>query len=387
MKTIVTIHHHYTFGKAGFETSQQTRMTLARLNNFGYLHLITSPQPKDYELKFKSIGFDYGDIQSLDEFLFNANATEISSTEYRYFDENGDELGSAIYVKSSLEVPTWIYRLDDKTYTEEDLVIKYLSELGHHDMHVLIRDDSRIPMPKLVRFTKNLNYRYFEYIHHNVIYDGYLPTLSKKINYLVANEQIASLLQNLGFKSRFLPPMCVFEDNLITKKIDGVKRYVWSAHLKSYKNFEQALQIMKALENTAITLDVYGGTREDFEKICELTNCYPRNVTYKGLVNSVPYQNYDGYLSTSNHEMFSNACVEAMSYGLKCVVSSLKHPYQFYSQMTDNEVEIANTTDEYISILLENSKSEFRSRSEFEFVKRYSYENWTTLFKNLIEER
>lgn len=283
-------------GRAGFETSQQTRMTLAKLNGFNYLHLITSPQLKDYKSRFEDVGFTYGDIQALDEVLFNANATEISKTEYRYFDGNGEEIGSAIYGKSSLEVPTWIYRLDDKTYTEEDLVIKYLSELGHHNMHVLIRDDSRIPTPSLVRFTKNLNYRYFEYIHHNVIYDGYLPTLSKKINYLVANEQIASLLQNLSFKSRFLPPMCIFENDLITKKIDGVKRHFWSAHLGDYKNFDQALQIMKALENTDITLDVYGGTREEFLNICELTNCYPRNVTYRGLVNNVPYQKYDGWL-------------------------------------------------------------------------------------------
>jgi len=95
-----------------------------------------------------------------------------------------------------------------------------------------------------------------------------------------------------------------------------VKRYIWSAHLRDYKNFDQALQIMKALENTNINLDVYGGTREEFLNICELTNCYPRNVTYLGLVDNVLYQKYDGYISTSNHEMFSNARIEAMSHGL-----------------------------------------------------------------------
>lgn len=387
MKTIVTIHHHYTFGKAGFETSQQTRMNLARLNGFDYLHLITSPQTENYKSRFEEVGFTYGDIQALDEYLFQTNATRIDSHEYRYFDNDGNEVGSAIYNESSLKIPTWIYTIDGKTYTEEDLVIKYLSELAHHDMHVLIRDDSRIPMPNLVRFTKNLNYRYFEYIHHNVIYDGYMPTLSKKINYFVANERIAEILKALGYKAHFLPPMCVFEDDLIAKKINGVKRYVWSAHLGDYKNFDQALQIMKALENTDITLDVYGGTREEFLNIRELTNCYPRNVTYLGLVNNVPYQKYDGYISTSNHEMFSNACIESMSHGLKCIVSNLEHPYQFYSRMTDNEVEIARNTKEYIALMVSNSEKEFTSDSQFSFLKWYSYESWTPLFKELISER
>ena len=387
MKTIVTIHHHYIFGKAGFETSQQTRMNLARLNGFDYLHLITSPQTENYKSRFEEIGFTYGTIQALDEYLFQTNATRIDSHEYRYFDNDGNEVGSADYDESSLKIPTWIYTIDGKTYTEEDLVIKYLSELGHHDMHVLIRDDSRIPMPNLVRFTKNLNYRYFEYIHHNVIYDGYMPTLSKKINYFVANERIAEILKALGYKAHFLPPMCVFENDLIAKKINGVKRYVWSAHLGDYKNFDQALQIMKALEDTDITLDVYGGTREEFLNIRELTNCYPRNVTYRGLVNNVPYQKYDGCISTSNHEMFSNACIEAMSHGLKCIVSNLEHPYQFYSRMTDNEVEIARNTKEYIALMVSNSEKEFTSGSQFSFLKRYSYESWTPLFKELISER
>ena len=85
--------------------------------------------------------------------------------------------------------------------------------------------------------------------------------------------------------------------------------------------------------------------------------------------------------------MFSNACVEAMSHGLKCIVSNLEHPYQFYSRMTDNEVEIAHNTKEYIALMVSNSEKEFTSDSQFSFLKRYSYESWTPLFKELISER
>lgn len=384
-KTITTIHHHYTFGKAGFETSQQTRMTLAKLNNFNYLHLITSPQPQDYKSKFKNIGFDYGDIQSLDEYLFQTNATKIDKFFYKYFDKHGREIGSATYAETASKIPMWIYRFNNESYTEEDLIIKYLTTTTNPKNHILFRDDSRLQMPKLVRFTNTFNYKYFEYIHHNVLSDGYLPTLSKKINYLVANEEMALDLQTLGFKSTFLPPMCIFEESLISKKIKSIKKYIWSAHLGEYKNFKLALQIMKDLENTGITLDVYGGTKDNFDSICKSINCYPKNVNYIGLVNTVPYQNYDGYLSTSNHEVFSNACVEAMSYGLKCIVSNLKCPYQFYSNMTHHEVEIAHNKDDYVNLLLENSKKEFISNYQFTFLKRYSYENWAPLFKELVD--
>ena len=111
-KTITTIHHHYSFGKAGFETSQQTRMILAKLNNFNYLHLITSPQPQDYKSKFKNIGFDYGDIQSLDEYLFQTNATKIDKFFYKYFDKHGNEIGSATYAETASKIPMWIYRFN-----------------------------------------------------------------------------------------------------------------------------------------------------------------------------------------------------------------------------------------------------------------------------------
>lgn len=67
MTTIVTVHHHYKFGRAGFESSQQTRMNLAKMNGFDYVHLITSPQLVGYEECFRSIGFDYGSIYALDE--------------------------------------------------------------------------------------------------------------------------------------------------------------------------------------------------------------------------------------------------------------------------------------------------------------------------------
>ena len=83
LTTIVTVHHHLTFGRAGFESSQQTRMNLARMNGFDYVHLITSPQLIGYEECFRSIGFDYGSIYALDEVFMGVNATKIDKWHYQ----------------------------------------------------------------------------------------------------------------------------------------------------------------------------------------------------------------------------------------------------------------------------------------------------------------
>ena len=150
MTTIVTVHHHYKFGRAGFESSQQTRMNLAKMNGFDYVHLITSPQIVGYEECFRSIGFDYGSIYALDEVFMGVNAMKIDKWHYQYI-RDGSVVGEARYDKDCTvsPVPMWVYTKDNLVFTEESLVVWYLAE--HIKDAVIFRDESRIPMPKLVR--------------------------------------------------------------------------------------------------------------------------------------------------------------------------------------------------------------------------------------------
>lgn len=226
-RRIITIHHHYKLGRAGFESSQQTRMKLAKLNGFEYLHLITSPQDSDYLSRFESIGFNYGSIFALDRSLMQANAVFVDDFHAEYYSDVGLKIGEAFYDRDRKfsDVESWIYVKDGDFFTEEDLVVQYLSK-NHSDEDAIFRDESRISMPKLRRFVEFKKIKYFEIIHHSVLTDGYLPTLSKKINYLVANERLADELSDLGFRSKFLPPMCVDEETLKPRKISSIKRYV-----------------------------------------------------------------------------------------------------------------------------------------------------------------
>ena len=373
------MHHHHQFGRTGFESSQQTRMRLAQLNQMEYIHLITSPQTKGFEQRFRDIGFEYGLMIALDQFLTGTNAVFIDKYHYEYYSDNGSLIGSAFYDKdcnvSNIEM--WVYETNGKQFTEEDLIVEYLSKNSESN-DVIFRDDSRIVMPKLSRFVQFKGLRYYEIIHHSVLDDGYLPTLSKKINYLVANEEVAEQLSKLGYRSEFLPPMCIDEENLKRRTLMGVKSYVWSAHLGSYKNFGQALRVMAQLEDSGITLDVYGGTLADFNRHCELFGKHPSNVIYKGFVSEVPYWNYEGYLSTSRHEMFANACIEAMSYGLKAVTSNLKYPYLRYEIESNGALSTANTDAEYVQLMLSLIDKPFDSSDQIDFLKCYSYRRWAT---------
>lgn len=382
LKTLVTIHSHNTLGRTGFESSQQTRMHLAQLAGISYLHIVTSPQTANYKSRFRSLGFTYGEVVSVGEVLFGACAEKLDTYNYVYNLADGQSI-QAFYDIDCLHrpVPMWIYQTIEGVYTEEQVLIQYLAQLSLED-YTLIRDESRYPLPQLRRFLKLKEVPYFEYIHYPVIQDGYLSVLSRKVQYLVANEQVALDLQELGYHAQFFPPMCV-EDNLPKCLSTSTYRYIWSSHFGEYKRFDLALSIMKELEGTNITLDVYGGTEEDFRAYCESFGGCPSNVTYCGFTPSVPYEDYDGYLSTSVGEMFANACVEAMSFGLQCVVSDYPYPYVFYSEGTKGSVITNRSVDDYVVTMLSIRDSLFDSTTQQNFIKRYAYSKWVPRLLNL----
>ena len=382
MKTLVTIHSHNILGRTGFESSQQTRMHLARFAGISYLHLVTSPQLENYKSVFRSLGFTYGEVVSVGEVLFGVCAEKLDTYNYVYNLDDGHSV-HAFYDIDCLHrpIPMWVYQTVDGVYTEEQVLIQCLAQLSLEDC-LLIRDESRYPLPQLRRFLNLKEVPYFEYIHYPVIQDGYLSVLSKKAQYLVANEQVALDLQKLGFHAQFFPPMCV-DDYLPKCLSSSTYRYIWASHFGGYKRFELALSIMKELDGTGITLDVYGGSQEDFDSKClEFGGC-PTNVKYCGFTPCVPYSNYDGYLSTSVGEMFANACVEAMSLGLRCVVSDYLYPYVFYSEGTNGSVITNHSVDDYVSTMLSIKDSLFDSTTQQEFIKRYAYSKWVPNLLNL----
>ena len=388
LKQLITVHSHNCNQRSGFESSQQNRMYLAKLLNIPYIHIVTNPQDENFEDKFKKMGFTDATLVSLGRSLFGTDA--IMENPYLYYYERDNKIIAKAFYDVDCEynvIPMWMYEYfgDNSSghwlCSEEIALVKILSNTPLLDS-VVIRDESRFPMPVLKRFLRNKNVPYFEYIHYPVITEEWRKCLSKKTQYLVANEDVARLLKGLGYHAQFFPPMCV-EDELKPRIINNCKSYVWSGHFGPYKRFDKALTIMKQLQNTGITLDVYGGDKDSFKEACDMIGGCPSNVSYKGSVTKVPYEKYDGYLSTSFNEMFANSCVEAMSQGLLCMVSDYPYPYKTYSEATHNSVKTNPSISEYVENMLKFSVQRFDSKIQQDFLKKYSYSVWALKLKNL----
>lgn len=360
---LYTIHHHYLEGRYGFESSQQTRMQLARRCGIDYVHLTTSPLKSGWEARFKDIGFTYGAYINLPTWFFDEEG-KFSDGEVLY--SNG---------RAFVQDDRWNFEKEGVIYSEDDLIIKYLVENASVG-DVFIRDDSRIPMSKVVRFMNNNGFRYYEYIHHRVLDNGLLPVLNRKINYLVASEVLTEKLEVMGYKVKFFPPKLL--DYASAKSVVGVWRYLWSGHMGGYKNFEQVVRVFRGCPD--VTVDVYGGTLSEFE----LFNP-PENIRFMGRVDVVPYDEYDGYISTSVGEVFANACVEAMSFGLKCIVRGTDYPYVFYSRSTKGDVTTCVSDEDFIRELNYWYDKSFNGDNQRDFVEKYTFDNWLEEFRNIMK--
>lgn len=368
---LYTIHHHYLDGKYGYEASQLTRMRFADIYKIPYEHLITAPQKEGWENRFQNMGFTYGTYINLPEWFFQEKGKWFSDTQVDY------KIGKAFIQNDS-----WVFLKDGELYREEDVVVSYLADNLSND-GIIIRDESRIPMPKLVRLTTLRNISYYEYIHHRALDNGLLPVLNKKIHYFVASEQLSERLGDLGYQTTFLPPIVV--NKIHNPQKLSIQRYIWSGHLGDYKNPEQLIRIFKALPD--LQIDVYGGTAEEFRILCEKTVGHvPNNINHKGRIDIVPYWDYDGYISTSISEVFANSCVEAMSYGLKCIVSDLDYPYQYYQEQTNGEVECVRLDQEYIEKLKTWKNKSYQSKEMKTFVEKYNQDKWFQILAERLGE-
>lgn len=388
---LYTVHHHLDLHRYGFETSQQARMNLVKLNNIDYAQIITSVQfCKSIEKSFKSIGYIYGDLVYLPELFLGKQISYSESTKVEF--SNGCYAKFYYYSDSSKPsncfTDSWMYYKNGAWYSEEDLIIWYFSNLVDSlSDSVVIRDDFRIPMPKLVRFMQYRGISYYECIHMNVVGSSFISLINKKVTYLVASETLTKYLNDVGYSTLFLPP--IYIEDIKSFNIPKVERYLYVGNMASYKNPKQLIDIANELSKIkslqSIKIDIYGGTREDFKKLLP-ESCNIGNLSYKGVVNQVPYELYDGYISTSTQELFSNTCVEAMSYGLKCICSDILLPYKYYHDNTGGEVSICHTTRGFVNEIFKAYEGGFTSINQYKFLFRYSKEEVSNIFLKILKQ-
>lgn len=434
MTNLITIHPGISNYSYGYETSQLSRFKVAKYLDWGYKHLLTSPQLQEgyWKNTYTNFGFPCDSLMSIPNWFSNCGHDDLSVTSSELTSEFRDGQiftkgefvthvklnGSTWYFTSApyLEVksdgvlvwynrdgsismkakyfdidkePTpvslfssdYLYYKDDEWFTSEDLLIKYLLEnVGSDDL--LIRDQHQVPHLKLSRFVDFKYLNYYEYIHHNVLIDP-CANLRKKTKYLVASELLTEELKSHGYQVTFCPPIFVKlnETNLINLKQTEPKEFCFVGNMSENKRVDWVISVFKELYGSRpdLKLNLYGDL--DGLEIYDLTD----NIVYHGFVNEVPYKDNQVYISCSKTELFANACVEALSQGLFALLSDVDIAHRFYNQHIFN-VHTFNTKEELKNLVLLISEQILDTQDGVDFVyNNYSLEVVSDLYKGLLE--
>ena len=401
---LITIHPGLWKNKVkkyGYESSQLSRKKIADHLGWDYFYLLTAPQIREnWKDGYMKIGFEsseiintcnyqsdigHDDLSVLPEDIIskypNGQITLINgfvasieedgeimyftsglylkknkNNELEWYNKDGSvALRARKYNPSKEPTPIhiisedYLYYKDDMWLTSEDLLIKVLINLTDTN-DIIIRDQHEIVQPKLWRFVENTSRIYYEYIHHNVL-SSLVSNLRKKTKYLVASEMLTEVLKSQGYKANFMPPIVV-------------------------------VKAFSALYNTGIDVEVtlYGGDERSIrEKFIDITP----NIKVAGYVDEVPYWKHDGYISASKRELFANACVEAMSFGLICILSNVDIAHRYYGHK-NKDIILFDDIEGLIDILKYLFYSEnINTQNTLDFVEKYAIENVVKSFLEL----
>lgn len=418
--------------KYGYESSQLSRKKIADHLGWEYFYILTAPQIReDWKEGYKKIGFESCEIINICNYQSDIGHDDLSVSQEdvisKYpngkinlingfvasIEENEETMyfTSGLYLKKNknneLEwynkdgsvvlrarkynprrEPTpihimseqYLYYKDGMWLSDEDLLIKVLINLTDTN-DIIIRDQHEIVHPKLWRFVENTNRNYYEYIHHNVL-SSLVSNLRKKTKYLVASEMLTEVLKSQGYKANFMPPMVVVKDTHVITKRNNPRSYCYVGNMTENKRLEMVVKAFSALYNTGIDVEVtlYGGDEQLIRE--EFIDITP-NIKVAGYVDEVPYWKHDGYISASKRELFANACVEAMSFGLICILSNVDIAHRYYGHK-NKDIILFDNNEELIDILKHLFYSEnINTQKTLDFVEKYAIENVVERFLEL----
>ena len=418
--------------KYGYESSQLSRKKIADHLGWDYFYLLTAPQIRgNWKDGYMKIGFESSEIINICNYQSDIGHDDLSVlpediiskypngqiTLINGFVASIEENGEIMYFTSGLYLkknkknelewynkdgsvalrarkynpskePTpihiisedYLYYKDDMWLTSEDLLIKVLINLTDTN-DIIIRDQHEIVQPKLWRFVENTSRNYYEYIHHNVL-SSLVSNLRKKTKYLVASEMLTEVLLSQGYKANFMPPMVVVKDTHVITKRNNPRSYCYVGNMSENKRLEMVVKAFSALYNTGIDVEVtlYGGEEQSIrENFIDITP----NIKVAGYVDEVPYWKHDGYISASKRELFANACVEAMSFGLICILSNVDIAHRYYGHKNKGII-LFDNIEELIDILKYLFYSEnINTQNTLDFVEKYAIENVVKSFLEL----
>ena len=442
MPRIITMHPVRETNRYGFETTQLYRAKVARNLNVDYLHLASAPQIRDnWKEDIKKLGFldeeiicvpfsysdighktpsihpdvlelEEGDELVLTEDGFVSSVTLSDGSGKFYFTEapflfEDYKAGEVLLYNSDGSValkmkymdpfkqpvpvrlfyPGYIFLKDDEILAEEDLLVKYLAVNAKQD-DLLIRDQHIVPAPNLCRFMENTGKNYYEVIHENVLRNLELANLRGKTSYLVAGERLTEELAKLDYDVRFLPPMAT-ENFAEVKNIGPVTDYCLVGNMQELKNVELVIKTFIQLYNLGSKARVtfYGGTEERLAELKAKYELTP-NIKFVGIVEEVPYEKHQCYISASFSELFANAFVEAASQGLLGLLSDVDFAHRYYASQSDS-ITLFRSQIGLVEKILQMEQADFQKSNEgnINLAKKYSLENVSKYYLDLMNKR
>ena len=193
---------------------------------------------------------------------------------------------------------------------------------------------------------------------------------------------LTEVLKSQGYKANFMPPIVVVKDTHVITKRNNLRSYCYVGNMSENKRLEMVVKAFSALYNTGIDVEVtlYGGDERSIrEKFIDITP----NIKVAGYVDEVPYWKHDGYISASKRELFANACVEAMSFGLICILSNVDIAHRYYGHKNEDII-LFDDIEGLIDILKYLFYSEnINTQNTLDFVEKYAIENVVESFLEL----
>lgn len=253
--------------------------------------------------------------------------------------------------------------------TQWTYVSKYLAEHSTVDDKFIVDMVNEYPL-QLRKFFQNTGRNLFAYTHYNILDPQMKFVLQNWCQNIVASPVLE---EQLGSdKVKFLPP--IYVNNVIDKSYSTVKNWCIVGNMTFIKRCEWAIEVFRKLPDSKLT--IYGNLPEGYTE-----ENLPDNVHFKGFVETVPYEDYEGYISCSMSECFANAAVEASSKGLICLLSDVDLAHKYYGSICKNTQLFGNSDD------LKNLILEYQHIGLFEssrFSSCYIFDNVIKSYKDLF---
>jgi glycosyltransferase involved in cell wall biosynthesis len=233
---------------------------------------------------------------------------------------------------------------------------------------------------KLYKFAEKITTkkRFFTIAVSKVVLDDY--------NKLIISNQKQFVLKNYISDNYFQDKA----SNLSFGKFDKL-RLIAVGNLKAAKNYEYLVQSMLELNDSTVTLDIFGNTKyEFFPSLQKMVEDHSLPVQFMGNQKNMSqiFSNYDLFVMSSSNEGFGIAAVEAMAAGLPVLLSDIPvlREITCNNGLFFNLSNSSSLTQFIIDIKLGIHDLNELSKNGIEIAKSYSKENHLKILFGIYDD-